>query len=196
MTGAYMKRYWILETAKAGLPRTWLMLAGLTLAGLMQPAGAQTPGALTYDTAQPIDVEADSLEVREEGRTAIFTGHVQVEQGDLKLNASEIRVYYRHGGGGNGGGMDGLIARIDANGNVTISTKEETASGDWAIYDVDQKILTLGGSVEVERGENSVRGQRLVLDLASGQTRIESGGEGRVRGVFSPSSAEGDGETE
>jgi len=153
---------------------------------------AQTPGALTYDTTKPIDVEADSLEVREEGRTAIFTGHVRAVQGDLKLTASEIRVYYRHDGA-----EEGLIARIDANGAVTISTKEETASGDWAIYDVDQKILTLGGAVEIQRGENTVKGQRLVLDLASGQTRIESGtGSGRVRGVFSPNTTEDGNATE
>jgi lipopolysaccharide export system protein LptA len=174
------------------------MAMGLALAGLSHPAMAQTPGALTYDTTQPIDVEADSLEVREEGRTAIFTGHVKAVQGDLELSASEIRVYYRRSAEGSAEATEGLIARIDANGAVTISTKAETASGDWAIYDVDQKILTLGGAVQIERGENKVQGQRLVLDLASGQTRIESGtsGDGRVRGVFSPSTTEGGNETE
>ena len=160
------------------------VLAVLVLA----PAGAlaQAPGNLAYDTTTPINVTADSLEVREEGRTAIFTGHVQAVQGDLKLQAREIRVYYRHPGAN-----DGLIARIDANGAVAISTRDEKASGDWAIYDVDQKILTLGGAVQVERGDNKVAGQRLVLDMETGQTRIESGnGDGRVRGTFKPGGTE------
>lgn len=173
--------------------RSTLGALGLLMAALAAPglAAAQTPGALSYDTAQPIHVESDSLEVREEGRTAIFTGHVTAVQGDLKLSASEIRVYYRHPEGGQAGGTDGLIARIDANGAVTISTRDETASGEWAIYDVDQRILTLGGAVHIQRGENSVAGQRLVLDLASGQTRIESGtGDGRVRGTFTPATTE------
>lgn len=161
----------------------------MALASLvLLPAGAlaQAPGNLSYDTSTPINVSADSLEVREEGRTAIFTGHVQAVQGDLKLQAREIRVYYRHPGSN-----DGLIARIDANGAVAITTREEKASGDWAIYDVDQKILTLGGSVEVARGGNKVAGQRLVLDMQTGQTRIESGnGDGRVRGTFKPAETE------
>jgi lipopolysaccharide export system protein LptA len=181
-----MKRLWILG----------LIPAALAVTGLWGSAAAQAPGALSYDTAQPIHVESDSLEVREEGRTAIFTGHVKAVQGDLKLSASEIRVYYRHPQGAEEGNADGLIARIDANGAVTISTRDETASGEWAIYDVDQKILTLGGAVHIQRGENTVAGQRLVLDLASGQTRIESGsGDGRVRGTFTPSTTSSPGAT-
>lgn len=173
------------------LPGRWLLLAALAVSAplLIKPveAVAQAPGNLAYDTNTPINVSADSLEVREEGRTAIFTGHVEAVQGDLKLKAREIRVYYRHPGSG-----DGLIARIDANGTVTISTRDENAQGDWAIYDVDQKILTLGGAVKIERGGNTVAGQRLVLDLKTGQTRIESGNadNGRVRGTFKPDTKE------
>jgi len=177
-----------------------IVLAALLLGG--HAATAQTPGTLAHDTSQPINVSADRLEVREDGKTAVFSGHVEAVQGDMKLTASEIRVYYRPGGtsgpdgkGGKDGSTSQFITRIDATGDVAIETPQESAKGDWAIYDVDQNILTLGGSIEITRGENKVEGQRLVLDMGSGRTQIESGdGTGRVKGTFSPSDVKGQGE--
>jgi lipopolysaccharide export system protein LptA len=174
-----------------------IVLAALLLGGTA--ATAQTPGTLTHDTSQPINVSADRLEVREDGKTAVFSGHVEAVQGDMKLTASEIRVYYRPGStsgtAGKGGNTSQFITRIDATGDVAIETPQESAKGDWAIYDVDQNILTLGGSIEITRGENKVQGQRLVLDMGSGRTQIESGdGTGRVKGTFSPSDVKGQGD--
>jgi lipopolysaccharide export system protein LptA len=53
--------------------------------------------------------------------------------------------------------------------------------------------VTLSGNVIVKQGENILRGDRLVVDLASGAAKVESGksGTGRVQGMFLPSSAQG-----
>lgn len=176
-------------------PRPWqgaaaILLAAAVTAGI---ARAQSPGGFSHDTSQPIDVSADELEVREEGNTAIFSGDVEAVQGKLELYAEEVRVYYR-GQGGDGT----LITRIDADGAVTITTPEEEASGDWAIYDVDQRIVTLGGNVQIRRGDNVLTGQRLVVDLTGGPSRLDGAGPGgdRVKGRFKPSEAPGgDGES-
>ena len=43
--------------------------------------------------------------------------------------------------------------------------------------------VTLTGNVVVTQGQDVLRGQRLVVDLTSGVSRMESGG-GRVEGLF------------
>jgi lipopolysaccharide export system protein LptA len=51
--------------------------------------------------------------------------------------------------------------------------------------------VTLTGNVVMTQGQNVLRGDRLVVDLTSGVSRVESGknGTGRVQGLFLPGSA-------
>ena len=49
-----------------------------------------------FDTGSdnPIQIEADRLEVRDAEKIAIYSGHVRVRQGDTILEAPELRVFY------------------------------------------------------------------------------------------------------
>src|SRR3990170_3859603 len=51
------------------------------------------------------------------------------------------------------------------------------------------KVATLSGNVLITQGQNVLRGERLVVDVATGAARVEAG-SGRVSGVFVPSSAD------
>ena len=55
--------------------------------------------------------------------------------------------------------------------------------------------VTLTGNVVMTQGQNVLRGDRLVVDLTSGVSRVESGknGQGRVQGLFLPGSVGPDG---
>jgi lipopolysaccharide export system protein LptA len=134
----------------------------------------------------PIEITADSLEVKQDQKTAVFRGSVAAAQGTLRLTADEITVHY----GQVKGSAPARISRIDAAGNVFVSSPEETAQGDRGVYDVDAESITLTGSVVLTRDENVIRGSRLVLNLATGKSRIEGtpadGAQGRVRGRFVP----------
>jgi len=137
----------------------------------------------------PIEITADALEVRQDTGIAIFTGTVRAVQGDILLAADRVLVSYAPGGAD-------VIRSIEAQGNVFFSTPTETAEGDTAVYDVENGVITLAGSVVLTRSENVVRGNRLVLNLATGLSRIEGGsdpvagdGGGRVRGLFVPNEA-------
>ena len=50
--------------------------------------------------------------------------------------------------------------------------------------------VTLTGNVVMTQGQNVLRGERLMVDLTSGVSRVESGknGQGRVQGLFLPGS--------
>lgn len=153
-------------------------------------AGAQTPA---IDTDQPIRINADSLEVKQQQQLAVFAGNVEAVQGNIVLRADTLRVHYKtdEKGGGN------TISRLDASGNVFIASPAETAQGQRGVYDVTAKVITLEGGVVLTRGDNVLRGSRLVLNLATGVSKLEGGVSGagmqgvtrrggRVQGIFVP----------
>ncbi|HKP34808.1 MAG TPA: LptA/OstA family protein, partial [Sphingomicrobium sp.] len=92
------------------------------------------------------------------------------------------------GGAGTAGGVQ--IRRLDAAGGVTVKSPSETARGDFGIYDLDRKLITLIGNVQLNRQQNQVNGARLVIDLESGRAVVDGGppgvnqSGGRVTGHF------------
>ena len=82
------------------------------------------------------------------------------------------------------------IRRLDAAGGVVVHSPSETAKGDFGIYDLDRKLITLIGNVQLIRDQNLVNGARLVIDLDSGRAVIDGGppgvnqSGGRVTGHF------------
>lgn len=160
----------------------------LSTAASAQKAGGPVGLGGSHDSSLPIEITADALEVIQAAQTAIFSGKVMATQGDVQLNANDLRVYYRNSSGARAGAAGG-ISRLDAIGNVTVKSRTESASGEWAVYDVDSGQITMGGKVELKRGESVIRGEKLVIDLPGGQSRIIGGpgGDGaRVKGVFIP----------
>ncbi|HEY7598556.1 MAG TPA: LptA/OstA family protein, partial [Candidatus Limnocylindrales bacterium] len=134
-----------------------------------------------------------------------FTGNVDAVQGDMVLSADRLRVYYdgdeQNAAPGPAG--TGSIRRIEAEGNVLMSSPRETAQGEAGVYDVAASQVTLDGAVVLTRGDNVIRGQRLEVDLASGRSRVfaavpstEGGAPPqRVRALFTPEKKSGAGPT-
>jgi len=50
--------------------------------------------ALASDRDQPIEVEADQLEVREQERVSIYQGNVRLVQGSLEINADRVVIHF------------------------------------------------------------------------------------------------------
>ncbi len=159
------------------------VFAASAIAPSTSEAQALKPGG-KHDTNQPIEINADSLEVQQDNNVAIFRGNVDVKQGEIRLQAKELRVKYRQGGD-NGGddGISGSIERIDANGDVFMSTPQETAKGDKGVYDLQSRQVTLTGKVVLTRGKNVIRGNKLVYNMINGHAQMKGG---RVKGIFVP----------
>ena len=137
-----------------------------------------------HNTDAPVDVAADRIEVQDRADRAIFSGNVVARQADLTLNAGRITLVYS-----NAGSLQ--IHRIDASGGVVVRSPSETARGQFAIYDLNKKLITLLGGVTLVRGASSVNGGRLVIDLTSGRAVMDGSGAagtgrtgGRVTGTF------------
>lgn len=60
------------------------------------------PFAGHHDSNQPIHITADKLEVQQDNQVAIFTGHVDAIQGEVRLRADVLKIYYRQKAGAAG----------------------------------------------------------------------------------------------
>jgi lipopolysaccharide export system protein LptA len=141
---------------------------------------------------QPVKIQAASLEVREKDKQATFSGDVHVINGDTELRCRSLVVFYDDDSGGSssaknmkaadpGPGGEKSIKRIEAKGGVTVVQKDQNAAGDAAIFNMRENIVTLTGNVVVTRGQDVLRGQRLVVDLTNGVSKMD---QGRVEGLF------------
>ena len=167
------------------MSRFMTIMAGLAAIPLATLAMAQEPvSALKgHDPDAPIDVAADRIEVQDRSDRAIFAGNVHVRQAALTLDTERLTVAYTSGGGVQ-------IRRLDASGGVTVKSPSETARGNFGIYDLDRKLITLVGAVQLNRGGSQINGQRLTIDLNSGRAVVDGGpagvgqSGGRVTGHF------------
>jgi lipopolysaccharide export system protein LptA len=170
-----------------------VMLALASSSAFAQKTQTAPPNALqgfSQNRDEPVKIKAISLEVRDKERMATFSGDVHVVQGDTEMRCKQLVVLYDEDPNTKAAkGSDSAskqIRRIEAKGGVTVTQKEQKASGDSGIFDMQGNTVTLIGNVIVTRGTDVLRGQRLFVDLGSGRTTLDSG-PGRVEGLFQPS---------
>jgi lipopolysaccharide export system protein LptA len=174
-----------------GVRKTGIILAltaFVASAALAQAKQAQPISALKgHNTNAPVDVSAQRLEVQDRADRAVFVGNVHAVQQDLTLDTPRLTVAYS---GGTGTNNNVQIRRLDASGGVVVKSPSETAKGDFGIYDLDRKLITLIGNVQLNRDQNQLNGSRLVIDLDSGRAVVDGGppgvneSGGRVTGHF------------
>jgi lipopolysaccharide export system protein LptA len=68
------------------------MVMPLILVFLLFLADIQSLQALEDDQQQPLQIEADAVELDERELLSLYIGHVQVKQGTLELSADEVLV--------------------------------------------------------------------------------------------------------
>jgi lipopolysaccharide export system protein LptA len=176
------------------------VLALAPLGAMAQDFGKAFSGFNT-GSDQPIQIEADQLEVRDPEKVAIYSGHVRVRQGGTLLEAPTLRVFYTGDAPGAGGGTTGAggsssaggtaaaggthITHLEAGPGVMVRDGDRTASSDKAVLDMDTNLVTMTGNVVLTEGPNVVRGQRFVVNLATNEGRIDGG---RVQTLITPPS--------
>ena len=140
-----------------------------------------------HNSNAPVDVDADRMEFQDRADRAVFIGKVHVVQAEMTLDTSRLTVAYSNA---QGGGGNPQIQRLDASGGVVVKSPTETARGDFGIYDLNRKLITLLGNVRLNQKQNQLSGSRLVIDLDSGRAVVDGGppgvnsSGGRVTGHF------------
>jgi lipopolysaccharide export system protein LptA len=198
------------------LPATGLLLTALALAlapapaisqaakGLAAPASnTGVPNALqgfSQNKEQPVQIEAQQLDVRDKDKVAIFSGNVVVTQGDTIMKCKSLHVFYDQEDGKGGASKSSMkaakpgpggkqtIKRLEARGGVVVIQKDQIATGETGIFEMKTNTITLVGGKEgvaINQGSNILRGDRLIVDLTTSYARVESDKGKTVSGTFS-----------
>src|SRR5215831_3391256 len=173
-----------------------VVVAATVLVGAAAVAQQGPPNALqgfSTNRDKPVKIDAASLEVRDKEKVATFSGDVHVVQGDTDMRCKVLVVYYEEsatkGSGPKtadpGPAGSSQIRRMEARGNVVVTQRDQVATGDRGDFDMRTNTVTLSGKVVVTKGQDLLRGERLVVNLTDGASRMEGG---RVEGMFNPKS--------
>jgi lipopolysaccharide export system protein LptA len=130
----------------------------------------------------PVDVEANEMEIIDADKQAIFRGKVDAVRGDQHMKSDTMTVFYADIKQPDGSSKS-QASKLDATGNVTITTKKQVITGDWAKMDILANTLLVGGSVKLVEGKTTLRGEKLSVDLNTDRTLMTGG---RVKGSFVP----------
>jgi lipopolysaccharide export system protein LptA len=156
---------------------------------------------------QPIQIESATLEMRDKKKEATFSGNVKVIQGDTTMTSKTLVVFYESSAAPGATpaanskaapkpapiqsatpGPDGAssIRRLEARGSVVVTQKDQVVTGETAVFETKTNLITMLGGVVLTQGKNVLRGDRLMVDMTTGVSRVESD-SGRVQGLFQSS---------
>lgn len=120
-----------------------LILTFLLLSAGIVNAHAQNSPAFSENSKEPVEISADkALEWRQKDKQYIAEGNVEAKQGDVSILTDRLIADYRDDN--EGGNVE--IWQLTAEQNVRLQNTDSTATGDKAIYNVDNGIATLTGS--------------------------------------------------
>jgi lipopolysaccharide export system protein LptA len=202
------------QTVQSSVSRGLAALLCVFLLGEFGPSLSFAQDAATPNNAfqgfsrnrkDPVKIEANTLEVKDKEKLAIFRGNVVVVQGDTTMRCRELEVHYE----GNALGGDPRqkvpatksqqksesaqrIKRLVAIGGVIVTAKDQKAVGDKGTFEMATNIVVLDGNVVVTQGQNVMNGDRLTVNLTTSTSKLDGvkqqQGQQRVKGVFVPSS--------
>ncbi len=181
-----------------------------------QSAVSGVPNAMqgfSQNRDQPIQIEAATLEMRDKKKEATFSGNVKVVQGDTTMTSKTLVVFYEQAAAAPatpapaplkgtkaapapnaplpaatpGPGGSSNIRRLEAKGSVVVTQKDQVVTGETAIFDTKANLITMTGGVVLTQCKNVLRGDRLLVDMTTGVSRVEVDGGGRVQGLFDQS---------
>lgn len=169
------------------------LLALTLLISFLPAAFAQVSGrafeGFRGNNKDPIQIDADRLEVEDDKSRLTYIGNVEVRQGTSLIVTGKLVVEYDKNG--NGGQND--IKRLLLSGGVVATSQDNTATSDSAAYNVRTEDIVMEGNVVVSQGPNVAKGCRLIANLKTNVATIKSCGKsggGRVKSVFTPGSSD------
>jgi lipopolysaccharide export system protein LptA len=184
------------------------LVAGLSFACLASTAIAQTTtksmDGMKLSKDQPIQIQSDQLEIKDEEKKAYFTGNVEVVQGTTTMKSAKMTVLYKAKDGtdkngttpaSNNSAGSGSIAsgqndidKIFVDGKVLLNSGTQQATADAGTFDmVSQTFVLTGKQVVLSDGPNVFKGCKLTVLMNTGEAKLDSCG-GRVEIMLDPKS--------
>ena len=184
----------------------WAGVLGLFLIlGVAFPWAAKGAQGKTGQQEEfPLHITAARLEADQKDRVITFSGQVKATYGDSILYAEQLRVYYEQPAPGSKtaaaapapekkdssplGDLGGeKINRIVASGGVRFVQEDKVATGREATYYRARDEVVLVGNPQLWSAENTLKGERIIFNLATNKVLVESSAQKRVEAHLYPS---------
>lgn len=141
------------------------------------------------DNESPIHLEADQVLIDDAQQTSTFTGNVRLSQGSLLIRGDKIVVVHDKNG----------VKRATAYGKTADFRQKREGTdgfvegyGERIEYDTEADTLNLHKQARLKRGEDEVRGERIIYNAKAETFQVSGGADGseapqeRVRAVLQP----------
>src|SRR5215469_1705300 len=136
----------------------------------------------------PVRITSASLEMRDKDHLATFKGDIVAVQQDSTLKCDILVVDYEGGladpAASNEPGKQ--IRHLNGKGHVILTRMDQVATGSSISFDGKSNTATLLGNVSVTQGQNVVHGDKLFVDLTTGEAQVDmvNNPQGRVQSTF------------
>lgn len=124
----------------------------------------------------------DSFEYWEKQLVIVARGDAEVLQDNRRVKADLLTGYLKEQPDGST-----KLYQVEADGHVQIWREDAYASANKAVYNLENEVAKLMGSVKITRGQNQLNGETAEFDLNSGVSRILGGGGKPVQSLIIPS---------
>ncbi len=118
--------------------------------------------ALPNDQKQPIQIEADGVEIDDGRQVSIYSGSVDIRQGSMHLQADRVTVHHEQSGQPHrivAGGRPARFRQLAKKGS-----KEVTARAMRIEYDAGSEEVVFIGKAVLTQGKDSFRSDRILYD--------------------------------
>jgi len=122
---------------------------------------------------QPIQIEADQMTAMSKSQAVTFTGNVDAKQGDIRIRADEMTIYYIKDELESGQSKDAQqVKKIVCKGKVEVTSKDWLGTSDVMHYFSKENLVQLIGNAKAYKGQNMVEGERINYYLDSGKSEV------------------------
>jgi lipopolysaccharide export system protein LptA len=140
--------------------------------------------ALSSDGQQPIQVEADSLEVREQDNISIYTGNVRLNQGSLEFRCERLMLHFDAQKDLTLMEMTGTPATFR---QLDDSQQEMKGQAQQLQYRQSESILVLSGNARFSHQGDTIESNRILINTKTESIQAGSSeSDDRVKMLIQP----------
>ena len=121
------------------------------------------------EARKPIEILADSMEWNKKLGQAVAIGNAIAVQGETTIKANKIIAVLSEDN-------NQQIKELKAIGKVVFLKNKQLATGDKAIYYLNQDKVIITGNVELKNDGNIIKGEKLIIDFLTGLSKMDSSG--------------------
>lgn len=141
-------------------------------------------GALSTDRNQPINIEADRLDVDESRHISTYDGNVTMRQGSLRIDADRIILHFNPRNELQWLEIEGTPARF-----TQLNDQQQPISGAarQIIYRQADSLMEMQGAAQVISDQDRIESETIELNTATNALKAgDARGAGRVRMLIQP----------